>query len=407
MDFREVSSLSHRRIALFVDIFPPSMGGGATRASCIVQSLLALGCHVTVVTTSCIYPVGNSIISLKFIEEKQENLTIIRVPSLNLPFKGLLNRMLNYSASSLSMLLIAPKLKNFDLIFSIGMHPFTDLAAYFIKRIYKSRFIVDISDLFPENSLFTLLNHALNRLLLRLSDSISLHNERLCQIFRSRYNCHKQILILHNSVDTTIFKPNLITRKNKTVLSALCGKALSSTIVICYFGVFGPLQGLQNILNACSLINNEKNNLTFIFIGDGEEKSKLYESSKNLNNVIFLPKMNRETIVQVAAEVDVGLVPLVSTDPLVVYINLPSKAAEFLSSGVPILAAKGTFIGYLTTKWAAGFEVNFSEIDELCKILRLINSDYAELVKSSENARLLALNVFSLEVMQRSLMRLF
>src|SRR5665647_692159 len=191
------------RAVVFVDIFPPSMGGGATRAFCIMQSLVALGFHVTVITTACIYPIGKSIFALRLRPEQQSNLTIIRVPSLNLPFKGLLNRILNYSISGLSMLVESSKMKKIDLIFSIGMHPFTDFGAYLVKVANsKSHFIVDISDVFPEESLFRLTGHALNRSLLQMSDSITVHNKRMKQLFETRYDYHKQIVVLHNSVDT-------------------------------------------------------------------------------------------------------------------------------------------------------------------------------------------------------------
>lgn len=89
--------MSSLRAVLLVDVFPHSMGGGATRALRLVQGMIALGWTVTVVTTSSSYPVSVSVLSLKHTEEQRGNFKIIRVCSFNLPFKGFLNRLINYS----------------------------------------------------------------------------------------------------------------------------------------------------------------------------------------------------------------------------------------------------------------------------------------------------------------------
>jgi glycosyltransferase involved in cell wall biosynthesis len=405
--------MSRPRVVLFVDIFPPSMGGGATRALCIAQSLSALECDVTVATTSCTYPVGKSVLALRSSKERQNNVEVVRVPSLNLPFKGLLNRILNYLSSSLFLLAMAPKLKKVDLIFSVGMHPFTDLAAYFVKLINpKSRLVIDISDLFPEMSLFRIVNHVINKILLQLSDSITVHNERMKKIFVWRYRYTKEIVVVYNPVDTNVFRPNNLSRRKKEVLSALCGRPLVNSLVVCYFGVFGSTKGLDNILRAAAVLQDGLNDMVFCIIGEGEEKRRLQQLAFNLKNVFLLPKnpwnypLPRDKIVQIATEADIGLAPLVSTDHLVVYVNLPSKAAEFLSSGVPIFAAKGSFVGHLISEWDAGYEVEFSNIEDVCNILRCAYTHRDELAKKSVNARSLALNVFSLEAVQKSLMTL-
>jgi len=396
--------MSRLRVVLFVDIFPPSMGGGATRALHIAQSSAAIGCDVTVITTSCTYPIGKSVLALRSSKERQNNVEVLRVPSLNLPFKGLLNRILNYLSSSFFLLAIAPKLKKIDLIFSVGMHPFTDLAAYFVKLINpKSRLVIDISDPFPEMSLFRIVNNAINKVLLRMSDSITVHNERMKKIFVWRYRYTKEIVVVYNAVDTNVFRPNNLSRRKKEVLSALCGRPLVNSLVVCYFGVFGLFQGLNNILRAAAVLQEDLNDLVFCIIGEGEEKRQLEQLASNLSNVFLLPKMPRNKIAQIAAEADVGLAPLVSVDRLVVYVNLPSKAVEFLSSGVPIFAAKGSFIGHLVSESDAGYEVDFSNVEDICNVLRRVYNDRDGLAKNSVKARSLALNVFSLEAVQKSL----
>ena len=255
-------------------------------------------------------------------------------------------------------------------------------------------------------SLFRIVNHAINKILLWLSDSITVHNERIKEVLVWRYKYHKKMVVVYNAVDTNVFRPNYLLRKKKEVLSALCGRPLVNSLVVCYFGVFGSFQGLDNILRAAAVLQDGLNDMVFCIIGEGEEKRQLQQLAFNLKNVFLLPKMPRDKIVQIATEADIGLAPLVSADHLVVYVNLPSKAAEFLSSGVPIFAAKGSFVGHLVSEWDAGYEVEFSNIEDVCNILRCAYTHRDELAKKSVNARSLALNVFSLEAVQKSLMTL-
>ena len=399
--------MSSLRAVLFVDIFPPSMGGGATRALRLVQGMIALGWMVTVVTTSSNYPVSNSILSLKHTEEQRENLKIIRVPSLNLPFKGYLNRLLNYSVFCFSLLLFAPQIKKVDLIFSLGMHPFSDLAAYLTKiNNSGSRLIIDISDLLPESSFFKVYGQILNRFLISLSDKIVLHNERMKKVFELKYENSKQMFVIPNAVDTSFFKPDSLSHKSKSFISFISGRDLRNYFVICYFGVLGPFQGIPRIVEAASILQSEFGSIFFLIIGEGEEKTKIKQLSHSLNNVCLVPKLSREQIAQVSAEVDLGLVPLISADPLLVYVNLPSKAAEFLSSGVPILTAEDTFIGNLVSKWNAGYEVNFNDISEICDSIRHIYANKSKLTIKSQNARQVAVSFFSLNTVKERLKEL-
>lgn len=399
--------MSKLSVSVFVDTYPPSMGGGATRALRLVQGMMALGWTVTVVTTSYSYPVSDSILSLNHIEEQRENLKIIRVPSLNLPFKGYLNRLLNYSVFCFSLLTFASQLKKVDLIFSLGMHPFSDLAAYLTKiNNPGSRLIIDISDLYPDSSFYKVYGQILNRFLISLSDKIVLHNERMKKVFELKYENSKQMFVIPNAVDTSFFKRDSLSHKSKSFISFISGRDLRNYFVICYFGVLGPFQGIPRIVEAASILQNEFDDIFFLIIGEGEEKTKIKQLSSCLNNVCLVPKLSREQIAQVSAEVDLGLVPLVSADPLLVYVNLPTKAAEFLSSGVPILAAEGTFIGDLVLKSDSGYTVDFNNIDDLCQIITEIYVNKGKLTKKATNARSLALNVFSLKSVKRSLMML-
>jgi glycosyltransferase involved in cell wall biosynthesis len=386
------------KVAIFVDLFPPSMGGGATRALQIAQSLASLNFDVTVITGNYHYPRGRSLFSLKWRYENIDNVKIIRVPSVNLPFEGLLNRLINYFFCSIFMLITSPKLKGFNIIISLGMHPFTDFSAYLAKIINpNSHLIIDFSDIFPTRTIYGIVSNAVNRFLLRIADSVTVLNERMEKIFVYLYNPQKRIVSLPNAVNTDVFRPINDARIEKKFLSKFCRQSLRNKIIVCYCGVFGRFQKLANILDAAKYLEEECDNLIFCIIGDGEEKPQLEKlvSNLKLKNLILLPPIKRQFIPFIEAEADVGLVPIVTDYLFLKYIASPTKASEFLSCGTPIIAPKGSFIGSLVLRWNAGYEVDFSRIEEIYKCLKNICQNSLELEIKSRNARLLALSMFS------------
>jgi len=401
--------MSPVKVAIFVDLFPPSMGGGATRAFQIAQSLATLGYDVTVITGSYIYPRGKSLFILKWSYEKTSNINICRVPSINLPFKGLLNRLLNYLICSIFMLITAPKIKGFNIIFSLGMHPFTDFSAYLVKLINpRSRLVVDFSDIFPINTIYGIVSNATNRILLKIADFVTVHNDSMKKIFVYLYKPTKKIAILYNSIDTNNFIPRPEMRKEKKILNNICARSLSNKIVVSYFGVFGSFQRLDNVLKVAAHLQDQEKceHIVFCMIGDGEKRPLLESLASNLKNVCICKPVRRELIPIIAAESDVGLVPVVTTDLFLQYVISPQKASEFLSCGVPILAPKGSFIGNLISKWNAGYVVDFSNIEDICKCLKNICQNPGELEIKSINARLLATSIFSTNALRRTLLQL-
>jgi glycosyltransferase involved in cell wall biosynthesis len=397
------------KVVIFVDLFPPSMGGGATRALQIAQGLASLNFDVTVITGNYHYPRGKSLFSLKWYYEKIDNIKIIRVPSINLPFEGLLNRLINYFFCSIFMLIASPKFKGFNIIISLGMHPFTDFSAYLAKIINpNSHLIIDFADIHPIKTIYGIVSNAINRFLLRIADSVTVLNERMEKIFVYLYKPHKRIVTLPNAVDTDVFRPISNERIEKKFLSKLCRQSLKNKLVVCYCGVFGRFQKLANIIETAKYLEKECENLIFCIIGDGEEKPQLEKlvSSLKLKNLILLPPIKRQFIPLIEAETDVGLVPIVTDYPFLNYIASPTKASEFLSCGTPIIAPKGSFIGALVSRWNAGYEVDFSNIEDIYQCIKNICQNPLELKIKSKNARLLALSMLSTKALRRMLLHL-
>ncbi|WP_340249695.1 glycosyltransferase family 4 protein [Sulfitobacter pontiacus] len=108
-----------------------------------------------------------------------------------------------------------------------------------------------------------------------------------------------------------------------------------------YAGNIGPAQALDAVLDAAALLqqSGQVRMASFCFMGGGVslEKLEIRASELNLNNVIFLPRVEPDKVGAFLEAADALLVHL-RADPLF-EITLPSKTQAYMYAGKPILMA--------------------------------------------------------------------
>jgi len=382
------------------------MGGGATRALNIVKCLSQRGYNLQMVTSIPHYPTGfPKLDAFRMSEEKKKDLWIIRLPTSGLLLRSFLGRLINYCWYAFFCLLSIGKIRYSDVVICLGPHPFTDFPAFLFKKIKGSKMIVDISDLWPEaisfksrleNSLIQGIGYSLNKLMLKFfSDGICVVNERALNFIKHRYNYEKPTTVVYNITDTDMFVYNPKIKKEKRTLKGLVPELTENKFVVLYHGVLGSQQKIENIVKAAKLIRSV-NQVLFVMIGEGEKKEiarKLAED-EGLDNIVFLPMINRRLICKIVAESDLGLLPIVS-NPLHIYILMTSKATEFLASGTPLLAPTGSFIGELVSNAKVGFEIDFADPSQIYESVKWVLNNPLLFDQMKEQARKIAVERFS------------
>jgi glycosyltransferase involved in cell wall biosynthesis len=103
-------------------------------------------------------------------------------------------------------------------------------------------------------------------------------------------------------------------------------------------GAHGAYNSLETILGAAKFLKH-RNDIVFLFVGDGDEKSsmKKFAENNNLNNVIFMGTVPRSDSVELLALADCFLLP--NRKGEFFKGNLPNKLFDFLASGAPIIVA--------------------------------------------------------------------
>jgi glycosyltransferase involved in cell wall biosynthesis len=111
---------------------------------------------------------------------------------------------------------------------------------------------------------------------------------------------------------------------------------LSGKFIVGYLGGHALSNALDTIIEAASQINNE--NIAFVLVGQGTEKTRLIEKSKSLNchNVFFLPNVPKKVVPTILNKFD-ALYIGGKTSPLAEYGASLNKVYDYMMSGKPII----------------------------------------------------------------------
>lgn len=372
-------------VLMISQLFNPDFGGLSTRAYGLARLFKSLGFRVTILTTVPHYPDGYP----KNYREDNE-FELIRLRLRLIPYKGFLNRMVNFSFFPL---VCCEKLFNshneYDIAVSIGFNPFSAIPL----RLNGIKYIMDLSDLWPEtialkvkNPLLRLtlqlIGRMVNKFVYEKSIGFILLNPNMYRLLKEFYNLKSiKWTWIVNPANEDLFRP---VKNREKVREKL--EIDQDSFIILYHGTFGVLQGLPKVVEAfgkaINFMRGDKRPVLYL-IGNGEEYSKIMKVISKLSprvraHIKVLPRMSRKAVANYVRIADLGLVPINAPNALI-YIVTPVKSMEYLASGIPILAPKGSFIGNDVVRVGAGFLTDFRDVDETVKSLieayRVLNKE--------------------------------
>lgn len=108
---------------------------------------------------------------------------------------------------------------------------------------------------------------------------------------------------------------------------------------ILFAGNMGRAQALSSVLDAASILQEKKANISFVMLGDGVERQGLMAqaSVRGLNNVVFLPRVSMADVGGYLQAADALLIHLKSDRMFDAWI--PGKTQAYMAAGKPLLAA--------------------------------------------------------------------
>ena len=257
--------------------------------------------------------------------------------------RDLIQRLLHDITFSLNALLAIPSVGTFDGIFCSSPPPFVPTVAWLSSRLRRVPFAMKLTDLATDGALAVGMMkgqgglvhwaRALENFNYRQAGGISV----LCSAFKRRLIEQgvppDKIYIVPDWADVETIRPlprdNDFRRQNSLD---------NADFVALHAGNMGLKQGLQTIVEAARVTEASSSGLTWMLVGDGEERRRLQESAVRygLTRLQFLPLQPNGMVPFMLAAADVLLVVQKAsvTDTVI-----PSKLLTYMASGRPIVAS--------------------------------------------------------------------
>ena len=383
------------------------MGAPSARVSELSRYWVEMGHKVTVLTCFPNYPDGavykgyEQKINKLYMREDLNGIDVIRTWAFPTHLRSTLRRGANYMSSFFTYSLVAPMLKNLDVVIATSPPPLVGLTALTIKKLKGTPFVFEVRDLWPEvisdvgaatqDSISYKFIDKIVSLSYKHSDSIvALTGSFKDSIVKERGIKESKVYVIENAVDTELFKP---AKKDKSTLNEL---DLANKFIVSYVGTIGLTHGVDVVIKAGELLKSKIPDLVFLLVGDGNEKNRLEALSnrKGMDNVFFLGRLERHKIPSILNSSDISLV--LSKKSRLLEKTIFAKVFEPMSCGVPlIVGAEGETKSLAVEKANAGMWFAPEDSNGLGDCILKLYNDPGLREKLGKNGRKYVLNNFS------------
>jgi glycosyltransferase involved in cell wall biosynthesis len=348
------------RIQLVSHYYPPEIGAPQARLSEMARRWVEQGHSVTVLTGMPNHPTGVVPEDYRGAVVRTEHIQGVRVLRNWLyatPNEGFVKKTLGHLSFMISSVVLGlPRAGRPDVVVVSSPTFFSILSAWLIARVRRTRFVVEVRDLWP--AIFVDLGVLKNKMIIRLlerlelaaygaADAVVVVTDGFRQDLLSRGVPADKVFTIPNGVDLDRFVPGHIA---PTGTRARLGCPEGSTLVL-YIGAHGISQGLTSVVEAAHRVRQA--DIHFAFVGEGADKPAVAARLAELghHNVTMLPGVSRDEVADLIAAADVCLVPL--RDVPLFDTFLPSKMFEFLGAGKPVIGSvRGESAGILSAAGA-------------------------------------------------------
>ena len=354
----------------------------------ICENLVKLGHQITMFTPS--RSKANRELSVRVV-----NTGMFGIPLL----KGVLHHVL-----LLPLLFVHSLMKRVDLIYS-RYHPLEILATYPIKKIFGTKYIVEVNGAMKEDSKMRgepgwkiEIYSMLEKRLFDLADKIVTVTDNLRNYLVREYSLSpSKIQVIPNGTNVDIFHP-MDKKRSREKLDI----PLEST-VLCFVGSLRPWHGVENIIEILPELINRIPDLRLMVVGDGPLMKTLKQQVKALSigqRVIFTGKIRREKVPLYINNSDICVAPFDSERNKVTGLS-PLKVFDYMACGKPIIATDVGGLGKLIEKYSVGIVISPGNPVELAEAILHLTSDKELQEKLGRAGREIAVGKFSWQEISR------
>jgi glycosyltransferase involved in cell wall biosynthesis len=332
-------------IAYYSHYFTPEIGAPSARIYDLARQWIESDNQVQVVTCFPNHPTGRLYPGYQhrcYLHENLEGIEVHRHWTYVTPNKGFVRKTLgHFSYLPAANFISGRHLRSPDV--TIGTSPtlFAAMAAAGLAKRRKIPFIMEVRDLWP--AIFVELGIIRNRWLIRWLErwEMGLY-ERAAKVVVVTEAFRRKLIERGLPRDKVFTIPNgadINFWSSKTCASQMRRRLnLDGRFVVLYIGAHGISHALERILDSAHELQDFPE-IHFLFVGEGAEKEKLVQRSKELrlSNTTFADSVGKNEVREFYAMADVCLVPLKDIPLFETFI--PSKMFEMMAMGRPIVGS--------------------------------------------------------------------
>ncbi|WP_199611285.1 glycosyltransferase family 4 protein [Flocculibacter collagenilyticus] len=349
------------KLIYFHQHFSTPYGSTGIRSYEMAKKLVNSGHQVTMVCGS--YSGGNTGITKRFKKGvRKGSIDGIDVIEFELSYSnsdGFFKRSRTFIKFALKSIKLALTEK-YDIIFATST-PLTAAIPGIIASIFRQKeFVFEVRDLWPElpkkmgvikNPIILTLLKLLELFAYRMADRCIGLSPGIVEGIASRGIPLNKIKLISNGSDIELFK-------NKHNGARPSGVKETDLMAI-FAGTHGIANGLDSVLDVAKELQLQQvDDIKFVLIGQGKLKPELIKRAKhmNLNNVIFLPPVDKATLAALFSSADIGL-QILANVPAFYYGTSPNKFFDYISASLPVLVNYPGWLADLIQHHNCGFVV--------------------------------------------------
>jgi glycosyltransferase involved in cell wall biosynthesis len=291
--------------------------------------------------------------------------------------EGFLKRTWNYVFFMIMAVLVAPFLARADIVISTSPQFFNGLAGYFVSRVKRCPWVLEIRDLWPESILavgaienrhIIGVLEAIERFVYRKADHIVPVTYAFREHILTRGGRADAITVIRNGVDLKFFE----SRDPDADYARELG--VDGKFVAAYVGTHGMAHGLDLLIEAAERLR-DRPDIVILLAGDGAERNRLLQEveRRNLTNIKLMGQLPKTDMPRLWSITNVSLVVLKKLDLFLTVI--PSKLFESMAMRRPIILGVAGESAELLRESGSGFAIEPENVDQLvAAIVRLADS---------------------------------
>jgi glycosyltransferase involved in cell wall biosynthesis len=244
----------------------------------------------------------------------------------------------------LKILFLPFSLKKPDVIIVSPMAPFPILPAWILSKIYKAKLIYEVKDIWPLSLIeiggfktshpFIKFMAWFEKFALKNSDIIVSNLQNYGEHINKDIGIDRRFEWISNGVDLDELS------KSKVLNDDIKSKIPKDKFIVGYVGSFGISNAINFYLQAINIVDN-KYDIVFVFLGDGELKKEIFKSSIRDSRIIMLDKVDKMTAFKVMKNCNL----LFKGNPnhnLYKFGISPIKLYEYMLSKTPVIHSTNT-----------------------------------------------------------------